>query len=300
MLKKHKTLPETITELQNVLTKDHLGNRMFYTAKNNIISMITFEVDKYFYKNNLIVRSYWKEASNSKPSIHLDLKVKNKNFYAPYFNLEREVNCRNNTIGELFYSLKNVTNSHYSRYKKPAELIQLENIMANSDIKDIVDLLINKVNYPFDTTISKEDNKRESNSFNNEIDKIVNMFNISKKYSIYSLAEFIKDYFSEHNINVYIDISQFLNGNDIITISTENSSYVSINFKKTKLENVPEKFNNEIYLSVNINEINISKPNLAKNKEFFNLISNNSFILKLEEVLTCLNFPFINKSHSSF
>ena len=65
----------------------------------------------------------------------------------------------------------------------------------------------------------------------------------------------------------------------------------------TELQNVLTK---DHLGNININEINISKPNLAKNKEFFNLISNNSFILKLEEVLTCLNFPFINKSHSSF
>lgn len=300
MLKKHKTFSETTTELQNILTKDHLGNRVFYSAKNNIISMITFEIDKYFKNHNLIIRSSWKEASNGKPNIQLDLKVKDKNFYASYFNIEREVNSRNNKIGELFYSLKHVTTSHYSRYKKPAELIQLENVMANSDIKDIVSTLINKINYPFDTVISKEDNQLESTAFNNEIDKIVNMFNISKKYSIYSLAEFIKDYFSDNNINVDVDISKFLNGNDVITISIENGSNISINLKKTNVENVPENFNNEIYSEVSVNSINFSKPHLLKNKEFFNLISNDSFILKLEELVPCLNFPFINKSHSSF
>lgn len=139
---------DKIAKLKAIKQEDELLNRLFFQGRNGAVSNLRLEVQDYFTEKGFKVKCLWKEDSRY-CCVETVLIDKYEHCRTHFIDRDSIHPPASLNLSSSVYKLRSVQSSEYYGKVKPKKAVDYDAILASNEFKEILNKLVNGVNYPF-------------------------------------------------------------------------------------------------------------------------------------------------------
>lgn len=278
---------------------------LFFSGRNLSISNALYQIETYLCKLGFDIRAEWKESSFGNPLICIYYNNKNKHHqYSCELKRSKEGSWDSVRSSSIMYKLEKVTSTEYTPYQISAHILALQHALASQVFFDMVSGLVNTCNYPFgDNTTSYDDKITALNTLENGrgTDNLNDLFEMSRKYSVYNLLREIKREFNCNGFKVIVYDPDLTTDTPFITVELlKPNATFDIKIHRIKVDEIPNGISPYMYKFGYACNMSSSKSKARHLADFQVYTLQSPFEDKMDELVNGLNYPFSYESQSSF